>query len=114
MLVDGHAAIGFIRDDTEVLLFKHSRQKLAAFGFRGTEGFNLNDWLKNFKVARTSAKIFRNMFKLHSGFNDRFEDISKSFRDQYKRIPNDYTIILTGLSLGGAMATIAGHLQVEY
>ena len=106
--VGGWTAMGFIRDDTEVLLLKHSRQKLAVFGFRGTEGFNLNDWLKNFKVVQTPAKVFRNMFKLYSGFNDRFEDISKWFRDQYKRIPNDYTIVLTDHSLNGAMATIAG------
>ena len=112
--VGGWTATGFIRDDTEVLLLKHSRQKLAVFGFRGTEGFNLNDWLKNFKVVQTPAKLFRNMFKLHSGFNDRFEDISKWFRistREYLMITKSYSLAIV---LVVQWLQLPGHLRVEY
>ena len=107
--VGGWTAIGFIRDDTEVLLFKHSRQKLAVFGFRGTEAFNLNDWLKNFKWLKPLQKYL----EICSNYIADSMIVLKWFRDQYKRIPKDYTIILTGHSLGGAMATIAAVFAGE-
>ena len=37
--------------DTELILFTHSQQKLAVFGFRTTEPTNIYDWTQSFKMV---------------------------------------------------------------
>lgn len=98
-------AKGFKKRDTEVLVFKNHQQRLAVFGFRGTTTFN--DWLKNFNIFLVRVRINRNRFRIHKGFRNRYFDIASWFKVEYQSIPRSYKIIITGHSLGGAMATVA-------
>jgi hypothetical protein len=93
--------------ETEVFLFTHAQQKLAVFGFRGTEALNLNDWKWNFNMVPTRTYIDKTVFVTHKGFRNRYLNIAPWFETEYRKIPQNYTIIITGHSLGGAEASIA-------
>ena len=93
--------------ETEVFLFTHTQQKLAVFGFRGTEALNLNDWKWNFNMVPTRTHIDKTVFVTHKGFRNRYLNIAPWFEREYMKIPQNYTIIITGHSLGGAEANIA-------
>ena len=92
---------------TEVILFMHLQQKLAVFAFRGTEPTSAVDWAKNFQMNLAEASIGSAKFKIHSGFRKRYQNVAPWFETEYQGIPDDYTILITGHSLGGAMTTIA-------
>ena len=99
------------RHDTEVLLFKNSKQKLAVFAFRVTDR-KISDALKNLKIRLTKFHFLSRRrryisFRLHEGFKDRYKDISSWFEAEYQAIPREYTIVVTGHSLGGVMATVS-------
>ncbi|XP_028404783.1 phospholipase A1-IIgamma-like [Dendronephthya gigantea] len=103
----GWSAKGYEKKETEIILFKNEKQKLAVFGFRGTEPTNVIDWKKNFDMDLAEANIGQTKFELHKGFKNRYLDISSWFEAKYEDIPQDYTIVITGHSLGGALATIS-------
>lgn len=86
-------------------MFTNVRQKLVVFGFRGTD--NGQDWGKNLDMVIVEESIGADTFKIHKGFLERYHYISAWFENEYSQVPNDYTIFLTGHSLGGAEATIA-------
>jgi predicted lipase len=107
--VGGWETKGNENNGTEFLLFKSKVQKIAVFAFRGTEP-NIDDWKKNFKIWLATVSLrHRNcrFFKVHKGFHDRYKDIQKWFEAEYRVIPRDYQIVITGHSLGGALATIS-------
>ena len=93
--------------ETEVFLFTHEQQRLAVFGFRGTEALNLHDWKWNFNMAPTRTYIGKTVFVTHTGFRNRYYNIAPWFENEYMKIPQNYTIIITGHSLGGAEASLA-------
>ena len=95
---------------TEVLLFTHPQLKLAVFGFRGTEPTSINDWAKNFKMILVPVRVGSAAFKIHQGFRDRYQDISLWFETEYQAIPQDYKIMITGHSLGGALTTVSAAI----
>ena len=95
------------RRDTEVLLFQNHLQKMAVFAFRGTER-TINDWEKNFQIWLGNVYLPRcRLFRVHKGFHDRYKDIQTWFEAQNRAIPHDYQIVVTGHSLGGALATVS-------
>ena len=100
-------ASAYEKDNTELILFKHSGQKLAVFGFRGTEPTNIGDWKKNFDMELADGSIGSRKFKIHKGFRDRYLTIAAWFEERYRALGEDYRIVITGHSLGGALATIA-------
>ena len=104
--VGGWVGEGYEKDETEVLLFIHDEKKLAVFGFRGTEPTNLKDWGKNLQINLAKGRIGSKTFRLHQGFRDRYLSIASWFEAKYKTV-SDYTILITGHSLGGALTTIA-------
>ena len=105
--IDGWEAKICESHGTEVILFTHSQQKLKVFGFRGTEPTSIVDWGKNFQMNLAKAIIGSTTFRIHQGFRNRYLNIASWFEAEYQAIPADYTIMITGHSLGGALATIA-------
>ena len=87
-------------------MFKHEKQKIVVFGFRGTESTNLNDWSKNFDMRPLQSIIGKTTFTTHKGFRERYGYIASWFEAEYRNVPEDYIIVLTRHSLGGAEATI--------
>lgn len=68
--------------------------------FRGTE--SLGDWLSNLDVLSTIKKYG----VVHKGFYNGFADVKQILKQELDRLsPN--RILLTGHSLGGALATVA-------
>ena len=97
----------FVRDDTEVIKFTNDRQKIVAFGFRATDLASIRDWSANLNVFPVQVTLKGKSLKVHRGYMDKYKNIAKWFEKAYSGVPVDYTILLTGYSLGGAEATIA-------
>ncbi len=86
--------------NTECFVAGNSDQAIVAF--RGTEMMKLKDWLTDLDVLGTTESYG----KIHRGFRKAFDSVS----DQLKRAINSIGVrqlILTGHSLGGALALIA-------
>ena len=105
--VGGWIAKSYENKETEVLMFKNVEQKLVVFGFRGTEPTSLKDWSKNLKIFPGKSTIGQTTFTTHKGFRDRYGFIADWFEREYLNVPRDYSIVITGHSLGAAEATIA-------
>lgn len=93
--------------ETEAFVFSNAHQRIAVFGFRGTEALNLLDWIWNFDMGPTKTYINKTVFVTHKGFRNRYLNVASWFETEYMKIPHNYTIIITGHSLGGAEASIA-------
>lgn len=85
-------------DDTQC--FVASCQDATVVAFRGTE--NLGDWLGNLNLLSTS----RSYGKVHRGFLGAFQVVDAKLRSVLSRFPGK-PLLLTGHSLGGALATVA-------
>ena len=97
----------FAKEDTEVVKFVNDRQKIVVFGFRGTEVKSMSDWLVNFDFHPEEFRVNGTRLKAHRGFKSRYNNIAIWFEKEYHNASRDYTILLTGHSQGGAIATIA-------
>ena len=53
------------------------------------------------------STIGKTTFTTHKSFRERYGYIASWFEAEYRNVPEDYTIVLTGHSLGGTEATIA-------
>ena len=74
--------------------------------FRGSN--NLADWITNLAFAKTSYSCSR--CKVHSGFNGAYEDLKNQVRSLVSAYRSSYPsakLIMTGHSLGGAIASLA-------
>ena len=98
----------FAKDDTEVVKFVNDRQKIAVFGFRGAEVKSISDWLVNFDFHPEAFLVNGTRLRAHRGFKNRYDSIASWFEKEYLNASmNGYTILMTGHSQGGALASIA-------
>jgi Lipase (class 3) len=86
------------RDDMQCFVASTAARALVAF--RGTE--SLGDWLANLNALSTRQPYG----DVHRGFHAGFAALRSPIELELKKLP-DRKIVLTGHSLGGALATIA-------
>jgi len=85
-------------DDTQCFLV--STPTAVLISFRGTE--SLGDWLGNLNMIHTT----RPYGTVHRGFLGAFQVVDRRLRNRLAELPGR-ALMLTGHSLGGALATIA-------
>jgi hypothetical protein len=88
----------FETDDTRCFLA--ATPKVVLIAFRGTA--NVGNWLSNLNIYSTT----RPYGKVHRGFFGAFQVVDAQLRAELSQRP-DRPLLLTGHSLGGALATIA-------
>lgn len=95
----GFSTCDFIEaDDTQC--FVASSSEAVLLSFRGTE--NLGDWLGNLNVIATT----RPYGKVHRGFLGAFQVVVSELRSRLSSLAGR-PLLVTGHSLGGALATVA-------
>ncbi|OYV04747.1 MAG: hypothetical protein CFE26_15235 [Verrucomicrobiales bacterium VVV1] len=85
-------------DDTQC--FIGSSRNAVIVSFRGTE--NLGDWMSNLNLIGTTRPYGR----VHRGFLGAFKIVEQKLLDELRNHPGK-NVLLTGHSLGGALALIA-------
>ncbi|MEB3200389.1 MAG: lipase family protein [Synechococcaceae cyanobacterium] len=99
---------GVSRHSAQAILVEH--RDYLAISFRGTD--ELLDWLDNLNALTVQAPFG----PCHRGFLhsvlDLWEPVQDRFRELHQQHPRG--LFLTGHSLGGAMATVAGALLLHH
>ena len=98
----------FNNDGTQAFLARRESDKMAILSFRGTqvEGFTLETFFDAFADLYATMHIGDNNIKTHKGFLLAFQKIQTEVVQQVQVLP-DYSLYITGHSLGGALALIA-------
>jgi len=98
----------------QIAIVLNHQDKIINLVFRGSD--ELSDWLFNFHIFKKqiSNNINIKNIKVHSGFykllfkNNLYTDIQNEIINLKKQYTN-YTLNITGHSLGGALATLFGY-----
>ncbi len=94
------------------------QKKLITLAFRNSRMFV--DWLHNVDISFVSHKAFNYQGPLHRGYTTIFTSLVKKIDELLdgiiRQVPNvaSYTILLTGHSLGGSLATLAAVYLVNH
>ncbi|HDZ77197.1 MAG TPA: lipase family protein [Candidatus Omnitrophica bacterium] len=93
----------FNRDATQAFLVKRDSDKMAILAFRGTQIKEIKDIVTDLKANFYQDK---NGAKVHNGFYQAFKCVEDDIRSAVD-IVKDFSLYVTGHSLGGALALIA-------
>lgn len=90
-------------DGTQAFLAKRDSDNLVVLAFRGTEKEDPRDI-----IIDLDAKFYKDEkgVKIHDGFYRAFKCVEQDIRSEVEKI-KDYSLYVTGHSLGGALALIA-------
>ena len=94
----------FNEGDTQAFLAQRDEDKVAVLAFRGTESNSLKDIKTDLNIRFYKGS---NGAKVHSGFQSAYNQVKRDVEDAVDKLPNDYSLYITGHSLGGALAVIA-------
>ncbi|KAG0155567.1 Lipase, class 3 [Penicillium digitatum] len=85
--------------------------KRLVVSFRGTR--TLKTWIANLNFGMTNASSICRNCKAHSGFLESWEtvadDLTSNIKSAQTKYP-DHTLVVTGHSFGGALATLGGTI----
>jgi triacylglycerol lipase len=108
-LLPGHRdLITRMRAESDVFgwVVENTQTKTLAVSFRGTS--NAEDWLKDFDIFPTPYKPVANYGTVHQGFQEVYLAVADSVRALVQKATAGFTrLILTGHSLGAAVAVVA-------
>lgn len=98
-------AMPFPIEDTQAYIA--ASDGMIVMAFRGTEPTNIRDWLSDVStppVPGPGGKGF-----VHHGFNEALQSVYPEMRESLAKLrTNGQTVFVTGHSLGGALAMLAG------
>ncbi len=90
---------GFIAGDNQKIII----------GFRGTEPGILKDWITDAKITKSVWTPEKYIGEVHDGFYEALSSVWDHIKAELDRLRNNnQTIWITGHSLGGALAVLAG------
>ncbi len=94
----------FNQGDTQAFLAKRNNDRIAVLAFRGTEANNWKDVKTDLR-----ARFYKGEHgvKVHAGFRNAYRQVSQQVQEAVDNLPADYSLYITGHSLGGALAVIA-------
>ena len=100
------SAINPTERGSHALLAIDKSQQLAVLGFRGTDKDDPTDLFDDFSAIPVP---WQKGGKVHSGFANALMALQPEIQNELNKL-NGYTLLLTGHSLGAAMATLAATL----
>lgn len=95
----------FPLDDTQA--YVAASDNMIILAFRGTEPTNVRDWLSDVNAPAAPGPSQQGL--VHLGFNQALDSVYPEIRDTIEEFRTDeQTLWITGHSLGGALAMLAG------